>query len=60
MNKIQVLGKFLDQPILVAKFQKAVPALLTTGAALYTAYDVSKAEKGKKRELHQKGQELWE
>lgn len=53
MNNIQVLGKFLDQPILVSKFQKAVPAILTAGAAAYTAYDVSKAkpEKRKKRAL---------
>lgn len=49
MNNIRVLGKFLDQPILVAKFQKAVPALLTAGAAAYTAYDVSKAPDNKKK-----------
>ena len=50
MNNLQVLGKFLDQPMLVAKFQKTVPAILTAGAAAYTLYDVSKAEKGKKKE----------
>ena len=49
MNNLQVLGKFLDQPMLVAKFQKTVPAILTAGAAAYTLYDVSKAEKGKKK-----------
>lgn len=48
MNNLRVLGKFLDQPILVAKFQKVVPAILTTGAAIYTGYDASKAENGKK------------
>ena len=50
MNNLSVLGKFLDQPILVAKFQKKVPALLTAGAALYGAYEVSKEEKGKRKE----------
>ena len=34
MNTLKVAGKFLDQPVLVAKFQRAVPALLTTGAAV--------------------------
>lgn len=50
MNNLQVLGKFLDQPILVSKFQKAVPAILTAGAAAYTAYDVSKTDKDKRKE----------
>ncbi len=49
MNNLQVLGKFLDQPILVSKFQKAVPALLAGGAAAYTLYDASKAEKGERK-----------
>ncbi len=44
MNNIQVLGKFLDQPMLVSKFQKAVPAILTAGAAAYTINDVRKAK----------------
>ncbi|MCD7779071.1 MAG: hypothetical protein LUH05_00150 [Candidatus Gastranaerophilales bacterium] len=50
MNNMQVLGKFLDQPILVSKFKKAVPAVLTGGAAAYTAYDALKEEKGKRKE----------
>lgn len=48
MNNLQVLGKFLDQPLLVSKFQKAVPALLVGGAAAYTAYDASKAKEGER------------
>ena len=48
MNNLQVMGKFLDQPMLVSKFQKAVPSLLVGGAAAFTAYDASKAEKGQK------------
>ena len=49
MNNIQVLGKFLDQPMLVSKFQKAVPLVLTGGAAAYTAYDAYKEENPEKR-----------
>lgn len=54
MNNIQVLGKFLDQPMLVSKFQRAVPAALAGGAAAYTLYDASKEtdkEKRKQRAL---------
>lgn len=49
MNTIHTAGKFLDQPMLVAKFQKAVPALLTAGAAVYTAVDCGKEKDPKKR-----------
>jgi len=49
MRSIQVLGKFLDQPMLVSKFQKAVPALLTAGACAYTMYDASKEKDTEKR-----------
>lgn len=49
MNNIQVLGKFLDQPMLVSKFQKAVPIALTAGAAAFTAYDASKEDNPEKR-----------
>ena len=48
MNNIQVLGKFLDQPILVSKFQKVVPAVLAGGGAIYTAIDSAKQPKGKR------------
>ena len=49
MSNIRAIGKFLDQPILVSKFQKAVPALLTTGAVAYTIYDASKEKNKEKR-----------
>ena len=51
MNNIQVLGKFLDQPMLVSKFQKAVPALLVAGASAYTVVDAMRQEKGKRKGL---------
>lgn len=49
MNNLQVLGKFLDQPMLVSKFQKAVPTLLTAGAAAYTMHDAKKEPDEQKR-----------
>lgn len=42
MNVFKIAGKFLDQPLLVAKFQKAVPYVLTSGAAVYLAHSVKK------------------
>ena len=54
MNNLQVLGKFLDQPMLVSKFQKAVPAILTAGTIAYTIHDANKEpdkEKRKKRAI---------
>ncbi len=53
MNNLSVFGKFLDQPVLTAKLQKAVPAILAGGAAAYTVHDVMREEpeKRKKRAL---------
>ena len=48
MKPHKVLGKFLDQPILVAKFENKVPYILAGGGALYTAHAVKKAEPEKK------------
>ena len=48
MNNLQVLGKFLDQPILVSKFQKIIPAVLAGGGAVYTAIDGAGQPKGNK------------
>lgn len=50
MNNLSVLGKYLDQPMLVAKFKKAIPVVLAGGAAAYTAYDSLKEEKGKRKQ----------
>ena len=49
MNNLSVLGKFLDQPMLVAKFQKTVPAILTAGGVAYTLNDVRNAQQGQKK-----------
>lgn len=49
MNNIQVLGKFLDQPMLISKFKKAVPAVLIAGATAYTIHDAKKENDPEKR-----------
>ncbi len=48
MNNLQVLGKFLDQPILVSKFQKVVPAMLAAGGVAFVTADAMREEKGKR------------
>jgi len=48
MNILKVTGKYLDQPLLVAKFQKVVPATLITAGTLYTAHEIHKEKNDKK------------
>ena len=43
MNILKIAGKFLDQPLLVAKFQKTVPAVLLTAGGIYGIHEVKKA-----------------
>lgn len=43
MKTLKILGKFLDQPLLVAKFENKVPYILTGAGALYTAKSVKEA-----------------
>lgn len=43
MNILKIAGKFLDQPLLVGKFQKSVPAILLTAGGLYGIHEVKKA-----------------
>lgn len=49
MNTLKVAGKFLDQPILVAKFQKAVPAILTAGAGAFAVKEIHNAPENKRK-----------
>lgn len=44
MNIFKIMGKYLDQPILVAKFEQKVPYILSAGGVAYTAYAVKKTE----------------
>lgn len=51
MGIIKIVGKFLDQPLLVAKFKKTVPYILGTGGALYIANTVKKADTYEKKSV---------
>ncbi|MDD3419480.1 MAG: hypothetical protein PHE78_02645 [Candidatus Gastranaerophilales bacterium] len=50
MKTLAIAGKYLDQPLLVSKFNKAVPGLLLGGAGLYIMQDLyhKKPEERKK------------
>lgn len=50
MNNLHVFGKFLDQPLLVSKFQKKVPYILGSSAAAFTGYQVYKTSPEYKKE----------
>lgn len=54
MSKIQNIGKYLDQPILVGKFSKAMPAILCGGSLAYGVNEIHKSpnENKKKTALH--------
>ena len=49
INKIKLAGKYLDQPLLISKFKKAVPPVFVGGAALFGANEVRKAPDEEKR-----------
>lgn len=51
MNIVKVTGKFLDQPLLVARFNKAVPALLTGAGGLYCAKETLKAKEHSRKKV---------
>lgn len=52
MNSLTVLGKYLDQPMLVGNFSKTVPSILVTAGTVYTAEHVNHTpEKEKKKEF---------
>lgn len=49
MSSFQTLGKYLDQPMLVAKFQKSVPSLLIGSTATYTLFNTAQSEKKQRK-----------
>ena len=51
MKPFKVAGKFLDQPLLVAKFEKKVPYILAGSGAVYTGYKVKNAKQENKNEV---------
>ena len=48
MKVVKTFGQYLDQPILVGKFEKAVPSVLTGIAVLHCAKEVHDAPKNKR------------
>lgn len=51
VSSIKTIGKYLDQPLLVAKFSRAVPAVLCAGAGLVTAHNTLHAPEGQKEKV---------
>ncbi len=49
ISAIKTAGQFLDQPLLVAKFKKAVPGIMVAGAAAFDADKIHKAPKENKK-----------
>lgn len=49
MNSLSVLGKYLDQPMLVAKFSKSVPAMLTAGGGVLVLSHVLNSPKEERK-----------
>lgn len=49
MKTLSILGKCLDQPILVGKFSRAVPFILIAGGAAYAFNHISKVPQEEKR-----------
>lgn len=51
MNILKIAGKFLDQPLLVAKFNKTVPYLLTAGGTAYCVHSTKQAKQENKKDV---------
>ena len=49
MNTIKLWGKYLDQPILIKKFEKSVPYILGVGGSSYCIKDTMDKPKGAKK-----------
>lgn len=49
INGIKLFGKYLDQPLLVEKYKKAVTPIFVAGATVYGANEVRKAPEGEKK-----------
>ena len=51
MNIVKQVGKYLDQPLLVGKFTKAVPKVMLGSSILYTLYETKNAPKGERKRI---------
>lgn len=45
MIKVSSIGKFLDQPLLTAKLNKQIPAVLTLGSGVFLAKELKNTKK---------------
>ena len=52
MNVFKIVGKYLDQPLLVAKFQKKVPYILMAGGTACVAYSTHKNKNDEDKVKH--------
>ena len=52
--KINILARYVDQPILLNRLQKKIPALLIGAGVSYGAFDTYKSTKGKSKDFKQK------
>ena len=48
MNILKITGKYLDQPLLVTKLKKNIPAALITAGTAYTLHEIYKEKEDKK------------
>lgn len=61
MNNLKIFGKFLDQPILISKLNKAMPAIMTVGAGgifyknAKDTFEKSQDKENAKKEILKKG-----
>lgn len=49
MNIIKIVGKYIDQPLIVAKASKSVPIVLCSGAGLCAYKDIHQSKQNKKK-----------
>jgi len=49
ITNLKALGKYLDQPALVKKFNDKIPAVITAGAAGCCLYDTYKSQEGERK-----------
>ncbi len=49
MNTLKVTGKFLDQPLLINKFQKTIPHILIGAGSLYSIKEIAQTPKKQRK-----------
>jgi len=54
MNSVKIFGKYLDQPKLVEKFSKTVPAIMIAGGAGFALHNYNHAPENEKKKVLKK------